>query len=432
MTNNSGSHESLNREISHLGFAAISLNGVIGAGIFALPAVAAAHSGLFSPWIFILCGVLILPIVVSMGRAASFLNSTGRPIQYASRAFGSFVGFQTGWLSALARVASTAANANLMVIYAGWFWEPISTGVARVVAVSCILAALTVANVVGVRRSLLTLFILTALKLVPLSLLVIVGISQVNPGILVSAGIPEFSSLGEVILVVLYAYVGFEGTLVPAGEGRDSRRDIPRAMIYTIIVITVFYVLIQMVCLAVLPELAGAKTPLADVASVLMGSAGAALLTLGAFVSIAGNLHGTMLSAPRMFYALARDKSLPNWFAQIHPEFKTPANAIVAFGAIGLALAISGTFVWLAAMSTMVRLIIYALSIASIPKLEKTITAEDGQFKLPGGLFIPAIALIICAWLSTHASISSWLTTLAFTAVGTVLYFYARRNIRQD
>lgn len=429
MTDTISSEASLKRAIGRLGFSAISLNGVIGAGIFALPAVAAARTGLFSPWIFIICGVLILTIVVSMSRAASFFSSTGGPIAYATAAFGPFAGFQAGWLLTLARVSSTAANVNLMVLYAGWFWAPVATGAARMVAISVIMIALTVTNVIGVRKSMSVIFVLTALKLFPLSLLLIVGIAQVNPGVLISAGIPAPDTLGETILVVLYAFVGFEGAVVPAGEGKNARRDIPRAMVGTVAVITVFYVLIQMVCQAVMPDLAGSETPLADVAAILFGPAGAVLLTLGALVSIGGNLSGAVLSAPRLFYALARDKSLPGWFARIHPVYKTPANAVIAFGSIALVMALSGTFIWLAVMSTMVRLVTYALSIASIPTLEKTITEEQGQFKLPGGFFIPALALIICAWLSTQASLESWLAMLGFSAAGTLLYFYERNKI---
>jgi amino acid transporter len=420
--------ESLNREIGHLGFSAISINGVIGAGIFALPAVAAAHSGLFSPWIFIICGVLILTIVLSVARAASFFSSTGGPIAYATHAFGPFAGFQAGWLLVLARVASTAANTNLMVTYGGWFWEPLADGAARVAAITVVMVALTVINTVGVRRSMFTLMLLTALKLIPLSLLIIVGISQVNPEMLVNAGIPAPSSLGEIILIVLYAYVGFEGTVVPAGEGQNARRDIPRAMVHTVAAITVFYVLIQMVALAILPDLGASETPLADVATILLGPAGATLLTVGAVISIGGNVSGTFLSAPRMFYALARDDSLPQWFAVVHDKYRTPANSIIAFGVLGLALALSGTFIWLAVMSTMVRLATYALTIAAIPRLEKTIPEEDGQFQLPGGFVIPALGLLICAWLSSHASLNSWLAMLAFAVVGTLLYLFTRKQ----
>jgi len=183
-----------------------------------------------------------------------------------------------------------------------------------------------------------------------------------------------------------------------------------------------------MVSLAVMPDLGSSDTPLADVAAILVGPVGATILTFGAFISIGGNLSGTLLSAPRLFYALARDNSLPGWFAEIHPVYKTPANAVIAFGIIGLALALSGTFIWLAIMSTMVRLVTYALSIAAIPRLEKTIAEEEGQFKLPGGFFIPGLALLICAWLSTNASLNSWLTMLAFSAVGSLFFLFERNR----
>ncbi|MGD2130938.1 MAG: amino acid permease, partial [Lysobacterales bacterium] len=112
----------LRREISQLGFGAIALNGTIGAGIFALPAIAVDLAGWFSPWIYVLCGLLIMLIVLVFARVASYFEDTGGPVVYATRAFGPFVGFQAGWLLTLSRAAAFAANTHLLVTYAGWFW----------------------------------------------------------------------------------------------------------------------------------------------------------------------------------------------------------------------------------------------------------------------------------------------------------------------
>jgi len=423
---------SLSREIGQVGFSAIALNGVIGAGIFALPAVAAAKSGYFSPWLFLICAVLIMTVVLSFARAASFFRDTGGPIQYATVAFGPFAGFQTGWLVYIGRLAAIAANISLMVTYAGWFWEPLGSGLAHKIGVASMFALLALFNLIGVRQSMSVVFIFSALKLVPLFLLILLGLAHARPELLLEGQLPVSATLGETLLVLLYAFVGFESAVVPAGEARNPRKDIPRAITFTVLTITLVYFLIQLVSISVLPDLATSKTPLADVAEILMGATGAALLTLGAVFSIGGNCSASMLSAPRMTYALARIGSLPDWFGHIHPRTRTPLNSILFYAVIGLILALSGSFIWLAAVSTLARLLSYILGIAALPRLEKHFDKSEFQFKLPGGYLIPGTGLVLCIWLASFASPTAWLTTAAFFGLGSLLYWLSLSQSRQE
>jgi len=417
----------LQREIGKLGFSAIALNGTIGAGIFALPAVAAADTGLFSPWMFVICGLLIMAVVLSMAQAASLFNDSGGPTTYITHVFGRFAGFQMGWLFTLSRIAAFAANTNLLVTYASWFWEPLASGMPRAIAVTVICLLIVFVNVIGVKRGIAALFVITGLKLIPLSLLVLLGLTKINPDIFIAAELPVFEGFGETILVLLYAFVGFESAVIPAGEARNPRRDIPSALIKTTIFVAVFYFLIQLVSISVDPGIGSSKTPLADVAMILMGTAGAGLLAIGAVFSISGNLSAMMLSAPRMIYAMAQERTLPAWFGEIHPRYRTPAHSIVFLGLVALVLALSGSFIWLAAMSTVVRLLTYAGCILALPGMHKTIKPIEDQFHLPGGFVIPAIALLLSLWLITHASMESWLVTGGFLALGSIFYALTRR-----
>lgn len=427
MTGQSKPEPALRRAISKTGYSAMTLNGVIGAGIFGLPAVAAAKTGVFSPWLFVIAGILIFSVVLSFARASSMFRHTGGIVLYANHAFGPFVGFQTGWLAYLGRVTAMGANANLLVTYASWFWSPLADDFSRSMLMSIMIMGLTWLNVRGVRNSIGIIYVFTILKLLPLSLLVLFGLGHIDLQMLGAADLPEFGQFSEAVLIVLYAYVGFEGTVVAAGEGRSPRRDLPRAMINTILITGLIYVLVQLIAISSLPDLATSSTALADVAVVLLGPAGAALLTLGAVFSIGGNLQSTFLSAPRMTYALARDGSLPSWFAKVHHRYQTPYTSLWFYGAFCLGVALSGSFIWLAVMSTLARLLSYIVCIAALPRLEKTIEPVDNQFRLPGGLLIPAIALILCLWLITYASTQAWLTCLAFMGLGTVLYALSRR-----
>lgn len=420
--------ERLNRNISRLGFSAINLNSVIGAGIFGLPAVAAARAGEFSPWMFVICGALVFTIVLSFARAASMVRKTGGIIVYASHAFGPFVGFQTGWLGYLSRVAAMGANTNLLVTYAAWFWTPLDGQPFRGIALTVLISSLTWLNMVGVRHSMAAVYVFTVLKLLPLSLLILFGLGKVDLGMLFGASLPDTGGMGETILILLYAYVGFEGTPVTAGEGVDPRRDLPRALINTILVIAVIYFLTQVVSMAILPDIAQSSTALADAAAILFGSLGASVLTLGAIFSIGGNLSSSILSAPRMTYAMARDGSMPEWFSRIHPRYRTPANSVFFYGLLCLLMALSGTFIWLAVISTLVRLITYVVCIAALPRLAGAPDAQEAPYHIVGGPLIPLLALGLCLWLMTHASLASWGMTGVFIAAGSLLYWWSKKT----
>jgi amino acid transporter len=418
----------LRREIGKWGFGAIALNGTIGAGIFALPAIAVQQAGWFSPWVFALCGALIMAIVLVFARVASLVGDTGGPVAYAATAFGPFAGFQAGWLLTLSRAAAFAANAHLIVTYLAWFLPPLASGPLHTATVLALCLLLAIVNILGVRQGMLALFVFTALKLLPLLLLILLGLGQLRPEIFSRDALPPLDSLGETMLVVFYAFVGFESAVIPAGEARNPRRDIPLALVRTVLAITVFYVLLQAVSVSVAPGIGGSEAPLADVATVLLGGAGAAVIALGAVFSISGNLTASMLSAPRMLYALGRQGSLPAWFGRVHGRFQTPANAIGFYAGFAILLALSGGFVWLAVVSTVVRLMVYVLSIATLPVLQRRGAGADSAFRLPGGYLLPLLAAGISVWLMSFAPIESWIGAGAFMALGAVIFMLTRRG----
>jgi basic amino acid/polyamine antiporter, APA family len=420
--------EPLRRELSRLAIATLAINGLIGAGIFGLPAEAARLTGAFSPVMFVVCGVLMSALLLSFGQAASFFRGTGGPILYTQAAFGSFVGFQTGWVLYIGRATSLAANSNLLATYVAQFAPGADKGTAFVGLVFSICALLAAVNVLGIRQGMRSVYVITVAKLVPLLLLVVVGLTYLSPTAFETAELPSYGNFGESALLLFYAFVGFEGSLIPAGEARNPRVDIPRALILTGVVTTLLYVLIQTVCIAALPTLAETKRPLADAAGVMMGRAGALFISAGAVVSIAGNMAASVLTAPRMTYAMALDRGLPRWFAAVHNVYLTPHVSIVFYGAIVFVMAISGTFASLAGMSTLTRLVGYAACVASLPLLKRKFGEPEGFYRLPGGYAIPAVAFGVCVWLASQVDPFALLVTLGFIVAGTLLYTIARRT----
>jgi amino acid transporter len=185
---------------------------------------------------------------------------------------------------------------------------------------------------------------------------------------------------------VFYAFVGFESGLVPAGEARNPRRDMPLALFWALGVAAVLYFGLQTVSLAVLPGLADTTRPLVEVSGALFGPIGALVMFGGMAVSIGGNIAGALFSSPRITYALGLDGRLPAWFAAVSPRFGTPAVSIGVFGVIVFALAAGGTFVWLAGLSVLTRVFMYIGCIAALPELRRRHASEPGVMRLPGGL----------------------------------------------
>lgn len=418
----------LKREIGQLGFAAITLNGVIGGGLFVLPAIAAAKVGWLSPWLFLLCGTLFMTIVLCFARLGSLFQQTGGPSVYVLQSFGPFWGFQTGWLLCIGRVIAMAANANLMATYLAWFFPELNTLWARNTMICLVIGGLTVVNYVGVRQGLQTIFILTVLKLLPLILLITVGIPHLTWSTAETINPPAMTVLGETILVLFYAFVGFESGSVNAGEAQQPKRDIPRALVKTVLFTAFVYFLLQWLCMSVLPDLGQSTQPLADVALVLLGDWGAGLMAFAAIVSIFGNLSSIMLATPRMSYALARDHCLPKWFGELHPRYSTPMYSILFVGGSSLALAVSNTFIYLAVLATLVRLVGYVLCIASLPLLEKRAGLWPIGLAVVRASFIPWFALVLCLILMSFASMQAWFTLLAFSVAGSGLFWLARRH----
>lgn len=431
MARSSVSDSLLHREIGRLGIATVAMNGVIGSGIFALPAVAIAQAGYFSPWVFVLCGILILSIALTFARIASFFDITGGPIVYTTHAFGRFVGFQTGFLIYLSRVAAIAASTNLIVSHAATLWHPLAAGPARAVAITGYIALATILNAAGVRAGMAIVYIVSLLKLAPLFLLIAVGLPSAEWARVAGAEMLAPGSLGQSMLVMMYAFIGFEFSLINAGETRDARKSIPKALVRTVIAIAICYALIQIVVVSVAPDIGGSDTPLVEVARRLMGQPGALALGLGVVFSIGGGSLTSLLTAPRLTFALARDGSLPVWFGTVNERNGAPVNSILFCGLLSIAMAVGQTFVWLTVLSTFIRLLTYLLCIASLPFIERKMAAQKDQFRLRGGLAIPAIAFALTLWLMSKSTAENAMITALMIFAGALVFWLSRRTIAE-
>ena len=424
-----GTEEKLPRNLGLWGIWMLVVNGLIGAGIFGLPSGAAALAGEYSVLVYAFCALLILPIILCFAELGSYFRGTGGPIRYGTLAFGPFVGFQGGWLYYLARLISFSANTVLLTDSIAYFIAGAGTGTGRIISLAVICIGLSVINVLGSVESIRSMTLFTVIKfavliLLPLGGFILLG-SEVIPSF--ESPIPPAQDLGAAALLLIYAFVGFEGAVVPAGEAKRPERDMPLGLLLGLAVVAVLYMVIQLVSQAAVPDLANSKTPLLDVSASLFGSTGAILLMVGVAASVLANLVSSMFSATRVTYALSLEKSLPRWFGEVHSRYLTPANSVVFFGVAAFLLAAFGSFTVLAAMTVLSRLFLYGMSCAAIPKLRPQFRGE-GRFILKGGYAIPVLGIAACVWLMLQVSEQSIWMTAIFVGIGSLLFWIGKKQ----
>ena len=416
-----GEEPGLRRGIGFTGSAFLAFNGAVGAGIFALPGTLQTQFGTFSPWLFPLFGLLVLALVLPLARLASHFPHSGGPVVYTA-AFGPLASFQVGWIYYMARVTALAANANVFATYAAGMWSPLGGTIGRAATIVALIGLLTLVNMIGVRRAIRTLDAVTLLKALPVLGFAVAALILFAGSIPAPGPPPPLAGVEAAALLVLYAFVGFENSLIPAGETRDARRTIPRALVATVVATALLYFLVQLAFVAAGP-LHSESMPLLALGDAVAGPAGALVLSLAALFSIAGNATSSMTSTPRVTYALARDGLLPAWFGRLSERWATPANSILFMGALGAALALSGSFVWLAVVSTLARMAVYAACLAALPVEERRTGGRAALWTAAA-----ALGILVCVWAAAQSDWPAWRTLLALLAAGLALYALARRR----
>lgn len=413
----------LKRDIAPLAAGFLVLNGIIGAGIFGLPGRLVEVAGSFSPWLFIICGTLIITVVWSFAALASYFSSTGGPVVYVTNAFGPLLGFQTGWLFYVGRVAAFAANINLMLDYTSYFLSAASDFLLRGLMIIAIVGGLSLINIFGVKRAVQSINVLTFLKLIPLLLLIIIGFQYITPDHLIPTELPKLGDIETVILLTFFAFTGFESVLASAGETKNPKKTIPRALISVFVIVTIIYFLLQMVYVTVAPPVDG-NAPLIGLGIALLGSAGGTIIIITAIFSILGNVAGIVIFASRSTFGMAHNGSIPKWFGKVHDKYGTPVNSIIFQAIFVIILAVSGSFVYLAIAGTLARLIGYSICILALPRVIKNAEPETRKnaTNIPGGYTIPCIGLLVCIFAMTQSTLLNWLYLISFATLGSALY----------
>jgi basic amino acid/polyamine antiporter, APA family len=426
------SRAELVRAIGRWSMVALVVNSMIGSGIFGLPAPVAGLLGRASTLAALIAGAGMGVIIACYAEVASQFTETGGTYLYLRHTFGRLVGLQVGWLTLLSRLTAVAAAVNLLVTYLAEFWPGATQPVARLAIITAFIGVLAAVNGRGVGAGTLMSNVSVVAKLAALGLVCAAGVAWLvaHPAVAAQPLTPGADSWLSAMLLLLFVYAGYEAALNPLGEARNPRRDVAFALFAGLITVTVLYSLLQWVVVGVLSDPAHSQRPLADAARVMLGQPGAALIAVGALLSVYGYVSANMLTTPRGIFALAQGGDFPALLGAVHPRWRTPYVSIAVFAVFLWAFSQFASFSWNVTLSAVARVLFYAGICAAVPMLRRK-QPGAAAFRVPGGLTLPILGVAICALLLTRVDFGKSIIVLATIAVALLNWALVRdRGLR--
>lgn len=418
------------KQVKPMGFWSMLLfgiTGIIGSGIFLLPSSGVQLIGVASIFVLLFDALLVISIALCFAKAATYFDRDGGPYLYAKEAFGNFVGFEVGFVTWAIRLIAQATMAVAFTTALGSIFPYFATQTGKMLVASILIIGLSATNIAGVNLSKILINTVTVAKLLPLILFVAVGIffikgNNFNP--MFPGGEYVSGSFGQAAVTLFYAFTGFEGIVVAAGDMENPKKNLPKVIFLSILVVSLFYVFIQVVSIGILgPEAAAASSvPIQDAFERVAGGFGKALIFAGTLLSTGGLLISSVYLTPRSGSALAENGMLPAVVAKRN-RFNAPYVAIIISAIIVLAIAWSGTFSSLAMISAISRFAQYIPTCLAVLVFAKTKKEVTSSFTLPFGWFIPVLALFVSAWLLFQVSGEQLLWGLGALLVAVPFYF---------
>ncbi len=423
--------EGLKRVVGVSGLALGIVNGIIGAGIFALPAMVGIAMGAFGIFNYIFCGIMLAAIMLCYAEAGSRVTCSGGSYAYVEAAFGSFPGFIINWLFFFGwGILGSAALMNIIADSLAVLFPVFLKPAARALLFFILIGFMVLVNVRGIKQGIGFVKLISIIKLLPLLCIIIFGFSLVKPANLHWEHIPSLKTFGDTALVLFFAFAGFETSLCVSGEFKDPKRTVPLGILLGGMMVLIVYILIQVVTQGVLGAgIAAYKdAPLAAVAEKIIGPVGATILLIAAAISCFGSIFADVLATPRSLFAAANDGMFPKFIGRVHPKFATPYLAVITYGSLIFIFSISGGFKQLAILASAAILLIYlAVILASIKLRKQKQEASEKTFRTPGGLIVPLIGIAAIVWLLS--SLSKWEigSTIIFIAVVCIIFLVMKK-----
>lgn len=419
----------------------IATGSVIGSGIFLTPTIIA--KALPSPtWIlfvWIVGGVMALTGALTFAELGSMMPKAGGIYVYLSETYGKLVGFLFGW--AYFWVVNTGGVAALSVAFATYFgyFIPLSSTGLKIVAISGVIF-LTLLNVRGVKTGAVFSDLFTVLKLAGIMGLIVIGIGWG------SSGSSDFSApldvhpqgLGNALAIamvgVIWSCGGWQHATFTAAEAKNPRKTVPYGMIIAAIIVTVIYLLTNIAYLLLLSpeEIAASPHVAADAVEAVIGPIGGSLIALAIFISTFGTAGIYTLTAPRIYFAMARDKIFFNKIAAVHPRYQTPAYSIICQSSWAIVLILFwGTFENLISYVVFTDAIFFALTALAVIILRRRIPQAHRPYRAFGYPITPIIFIVIEVWLVINTLVTrptESLAGLGFLLLGVPIYYLWQRT----
>ncbi|GAA0723654.1 APC family permease [Dokdonella soli] len=408
------------RAVGPAGLAASIINVVVGAGIFAVPAALAASLGSYAPIAFVVCAVVIGSVAICFAEGGSRVPTSGGVYGYIETAFGPLAGYVAGTMLWFSDLLACGGIAAALADVAASLLPPMTRAPARVVVIVGAVGGIALVNIGGVARGVRLINAATVLKLIPLVIFIIAGAGAIHSENFPATAQPGTADLGRALILALFAFTGMETALCASGEVAQPTRTIPHALAIAMLTVTLLYIGIQVIAQGVLgPALAQSTVPLAD-AMARINPTLRLLMLAGTALSMLGWLGSDILGTPRVLFAFARDGLMPRVLGRVHPRSHAPHVAIACYATLAIGLALTGTFVELAVLSTLGVAVPYILGCAAAWQLARRCVASAGaplNFRWLGIAMVTAIASMLgLIALASRAEILGLIAALIISA----------------
>jgi APA family basic amino acid/polyamine antiporter len=434
-----GHSQGLARRLGPFDATMLVMGGIIGAGIFVNPAEVARH--VYDPtWIvgvWVLGGIVALAASFVYAELAARRPEVGGQYAYLRDAYGPMPAFLYGW--ALLLVIQSGGMAAVAITFARYFNELTHSAIPDSVVGVSALALLTLINCFGVRSGSNVQSALMVLKIAAIGMLVIVGwwLAPGNPASnypILSTATP-LSAIGAALTPVMFAYGGWQTASFCAGEMKNPQRDLAKGLLFGVFGVILLYCFVAFVCVHALGPagLAASKTPASDVMRLALGDRGATLIALGIAISTLGFLSQGMLTAPRVYFAMAEDGLFFRQVAKVSAKTRVPIVAIVLQGVAAIAIALSGTYGQILGYVVSVDFIFFGLTGAALFVFRKRDGGKSAGFNTPLHPITTAFFVAACAITVIATVWNDWRNSLigyAILAAGVPACLYWQRKNR--
>jgi APA family basic amino acid/polyamine antiporter len=431
----------LKRVLSLMDATMINAGGIIGSGIFMVPATVAlytASSSLFF-MVWILGGVVSLFGALSVAELGAAMPKAGGQYVFLNEAYGPVWGYLYGWSAVV--VINTASMAAVGVAFAEYlkFFYPISDLAVKEIAI-CSIILLTIINIVDVKSGARFQNVFTFAKIGAILGVILLGLfleggstQNFSPLFTDRSPLSLIGPLGLAMVAVLWTFDGWIFVTYVAGEVKNPGRNIPLSLILCMVIVVTVYLALNTVLVYVLgfDQMIGSELVMADAASKFIGGKGAAIVTIIILISLIGANNGFILTSARINYAMARDNRFFKQAAIIHPKFQSPANALIIQCIWACILTFSGTFNQLITYIIFASWIFYGMSAGAVIILRKKKPDMERPYQIPFYPWIPIIFILFAIFLTVNtileaprdAAIGSGLIL-----AGLPLYYYWKKN----